>query len=355
MEPETMPYDADATACQEWQVPARSEPVPAAGFLPSSISLDLDAAAAPTLVYDTAGEMADDLLGDMAGDVSGNPVAPTLRYEETLAYEEESPGGRMPQADLGVSAHVSGGSASNMPSEATIALEEDELALAPTITYGDDSFVFEAAAATADAASSRQDPGPSLGSPVTVRSAAAAHAPSPSPSPALLMPPPPVPQSPARAKVTLRQCQGEMPSSKQVLLRFSGSGEAQGKAKSEGTLSDLSRAEASDLPRPVLASEAASSSGSSSSSRPRRQREDDVEDSAGTAINIGSQVRVKGDGWGGGFGEYDGTVTEQDELSLTVIFKSVETKKWEETQVLREHCQPITDAEETPAQRQRTS
>ncbi|CAE8623790.1 unnamed protein product, partial [Polarella glacialis] len=112
------------------------------------------------------------------------------------------------------------------------------------------------------------------------------------------------------------------------------------------------KAEASDLPRPVLASEAASSSGSSSSSRPRRQREDDVEDSAGTAINIGSQVRVKGDGWGGGFGEYDGTVTEQDELSLTVIFKSVETKKWEETQVLREHCQPITDAEETPAQQQ---
>jgi len=51
---------------------------------------------------------------------------------------------------------------------------------------------------------------------------------------------------------------------------------------------------------------------------------------------MGSLVKVRGDGWGGGRGEYTATVTEADELTFTVIRQNGE--KWEETHVLREHC-----------------
>jgi len=55
-------------------------------------------------------------------------------------------------------------------------------------------------------------------------------------------------------------------------------------------------------------------------------------------------VIVKGDGWGGGTGEYQGTVIELDDMTFSVIFKN-DGKKWEETQVLREHCQVIESEE----------
>lgn len=48
----------------------------------------------------------------------------------------------------------------------------------------------------------------------------------------------------------------------------------------------------------------------------------------------GLQVLVKGDGWGGGSGQFEALVTEADERSFTVI----RTGSWEETHVLREYC-----------------
>eukprot|EP00930_Biecheleria_cincta_P083755 TRINITY_DN73265_c0_g1_i1.p1 TRINITY_DN73265_c0_g1~~TRINITY_DN73265_c0_g1_i1.p1 ORF type:complete len:933 (+),score=129.29 TRINITY_DN73265_c0_g1_i1:208-2799(+) len=67
---------------------------------------------------------------------------------------------------------------------------------------------------------------------------------------------------------------------------------------------------------------------------------------------LGEQVRVFGDGWGGGSGSYLATVTEGDHLTFTVIRTSVDPpcttgpNAWQETHVLREHCQ-LVPAEDT--------
>jgi len=58
---------------------------------------------------------------------------------------------------------------------------------------------------------------------------------------------------------------------------------------------------------------------------------------------MGSRVRVKGDGWGVGRGSYVATVTEADELTFTVIRQCGE--RWEETHVLREHCTVLVGGE----------
>lgn len=58
---------------------------------------------------------------------------------------------------------------------------------------------------------------------------------------------------------------------------------------------------------------------------------------------MGSQVLVRGDGWGGGCGEYEATITEADALTFTVIRKR--GRLWEETHVLRDHCSLQPDAE----------
>lgn len=57
---------------------------------------------------------------------------------------------------------------------------------------------------------------------------------------------------------------------------------------------------------------------------------------AAPKAKVGSRVKVHGDGWGGGSGEYVASVTEVDEMTFTLVFKSGAT--WEETCVLREHC-----------------
>jgi len=51
-------------------------------------------------------------------------------------------------------------------------------------------------------------------------------------------------------------------------------------------------------------------------------------------------VIVRGDGWGGGSGEYLATITEADEFTFTVIraAEGEDESAWEETHVLREHA-----------------
>lgn len=71
-----------------------------------------------------------------------------------------------------------------------------------------------------------------------------------------------------------------------------------------------------------------------------------------TPAELGEQVRVFGDGWGGGTGSYLATVTEGDNLTFTVIRTSVDPTctsgpdAWQETHVLQEHCQLVA-AEDT--------
>jgi len=57
---------------------------------------------------------------------------------------------------------------------------------------------------------------------------------------------------------------------------------------------------------------------------------------------LGRQVEVIGDGWGGGSSSYLATVTEADDLTFTVIRLSG-PEAWQETHVLREHCHLVEE------------
>lgn len=59
------------------------------------------------------------------------------------------------------------------------------------------------------------------------------------------------------------------------------------------------------------------------------------------ATGLGA-VLVRGDGWGGGSGEYLATVTETDAFSLTIL-RQYEDGRVEETHVLREHCDVVSE------------
>lgn len=61
-----------------------------------------------------------------------------------------------------------------------------------------------------------------------------------------------------------------------------------------------------------------------------------------TAAKLGTEVLVRGDGWGGGSGEYLATVTETDAFTFTVI-RQYEDGRVEETHVLREHCDVVSE------------
>jgi len=59
---------------------------------------------------------------------------------------------------------------------------------------------------------------------------------------------------------------------------------------------------------------------------------------------MGKKVKVSGDGWGDGEGEYIGTVTESDDQTHTIIYET-SPGVYEETLVLRRYCTvcPIQD------------
>jgi len=63
---------------------------------------------------------------------------------------------------------------------------------------------------------------------------------------------------------------------------------------------------------------------------------------------LGMLARIIGDGWGGGDKRKraEGTITEADEFTFTVIVKESDTK-WTETHVLREHCVLIEGSKPT--------
>lgn len=76
---------------------------------------------------------------------------------------------------------------------------------------------------------------------------------------------------------------------------------------------------------------------------------------------MGMKVRVCGDGWGGGDRrrKFEGTVTEADKFTFTVVYEDG-AGKWTETHVLREHCALVpgsvegTDGSGRGGKRQRT-
>mmetsp|Transcript_18189 Transcript_18189/g.42304 ORF Transcript_18189/g.42304 Transcript_18189/m.42304 type:complete len:491 (+) Transcript_18189:31-1503(+) len=67
---------------------------------------------------------------------------------------------------------------------------------------------------------------------------------------------------------------------------------------------------------------------------------------------LGMLARIVGDGWGGGDKRKrsEGTITEADEYTFTVIVKESDNK-WTETHVLREHCALLEGSK--PAKRQK--
>merc|ERR1712176_1750923 len=79
----------------------------------------------------------------------------------------------------------------------------------------------------------------------------------------------------------------------------------------------------------------------------RRTRSSEIREGIGHSLSPpeqGVKVRVIGDGWGGGSGEYLATITEADGSTFTVIRckkPSGDAGAWEETHVLRENCIPV--------------
>merc|ERR1712137_176917 len=72
---------------------------------------------------------------------------------------------------------------------------------------------------------------------------------------------------------------------------------------------------------------------------PMRLGSSDIRLSIGHTLNPveqGMKVIVRGDGWGGGHGTYNATVTEADDLTFTVVRER--NSVWEETHVLRALC-----------------
>jgi len=55
---------------------------------------------------------------------------------------------------------------------------------------------------------------------------------------------------------------------------------------------------------------------------------------------LGEEVFVLGDGWGGGEGCYPATVTEADDFTFTVIATESAPTPWMQAHVLRRHCVP---------------
>jgi len=91
--------------------------------------------------------------------------------------------------------------------------------------------------------------------------------------------------------------------------------------------------------------------------RPPKRQRNSAPAAVGTAAPAGefsttpgSRVKVKGDGWGSGTGEYVGTITEVEDLTFTVVFER-SPDKWEETYVLREHCTPVSSTPQSAAVR----
>jgi len=67
---------------------------------------------------------------------------------------------------------------------------------------------------------------------------------------------------------------------------------------------------------------------------------------------LGKMARVAGDGWGGGDKRkrFEGTITEADQFTFTVIVKGND-EKWAETHVLREHCVVLEEPSKPKRQR----
>jgi len=408
MEPDTMPYDADATAWEAFQVP-QAEPVPAVGF--PAVQHDSPTALAPTIPYDTAGDFALDI--PPAPEAPAASDAPTIAYEmggaaDTLAYEIPSPGG------LPKPWRAEGHSAAS-PEAPTIPAEPEDMDLAPTLVLDEPADVLAPSAPSA----------PSLANPADHHGAGAS---SPQPSARTMAPPP----SPARgewlrplsAKPAVASEEPKTPPratpprgvsspkeavpvtapappvvtaspEPQTVAETPSASSAAVARPPEVALETPSASSAAVARPPEVALETPSASsaavarppetGTRAPERPAPQRlscdglvarlvgkqappagyqappkaapkpraKPQKEEAASSSRRrpseplrpvVGCKVMVKGDGWGGGTGEYKGTVIELDDITFSVVFQN-DDKKWEETQVLREHCQVIESEE----------
>lgn len=306
---DTMPYDGDEAAWQGWQVSAPTEPVPAMGAM-AETQLEEDEAdpnaAAPTLAYDTAGEFVANV--ECAEEVEADPtaVAPTLAYDtagEFVINETQQHGFGLGNNDtLAYEVQSPGG----IPH---LARRTAAAGLPPRFVPSPPPVQAEALAETQELPQTEHLPGLES-APTRVISETEQEVQRPSPLP------------PARtAKPTGRvSCSG-------LAKRLVGK----------------------QAPPPGYVAPAPSRH-----SLPAARRRPRQEAGVAATSGIGCKIRVRGDGWGGGAGEYEGTVTEADDHSFTVIFRN-DNKKWEETHVLRQYCTVLEHVEIPPTRRRRTT
>lgn len=306
---DTMPYDGDEAAWQGWQVSAPTEPVPAMGVTAETQLEEEEAdpnAAAPTLAYDTAGEFVANAEHTEEEEADPAAVAPTLAYDtagEFVINETQHTGfGAGINDTLAYEVHSPGG----IPH---LARRAAAAGLPPRFMPSPPPVQNEALAETQELAQTEQVLG--VESALTrVVSETEQEVQRPSPLP------------PART------------------------GNATGRVSCSGLAKRLVGKQA---PPPGYVTPAPSRQ-----SLPAARRRPRPEAGGAAASGIGCKIRVRGDGWGGGAGGYEGTVTEADDHSFTVIFQN-DNKKWEETQVLRQYCDILERAENSPTHRRRTT
>ncbi|CAE7469506.1 unnamed protein product [Symbiodinium sp. CCMP2592] len=304
METDTLPYDADGAAWDVWKVPTYQSGCKNQTFEVSSKHPPEDDAVAPTIPYDTVCNMDPELEGAVG--------------DATLAYEAGAPG-EMPEVSTFTSMPPP---AWSPPAAAAIDQE------APTLAYGD-TLVLQ---------------------PEDDADQAAPMEPCPEAVPEAV----PAPAEMAEQPSCISRS-SESPQPREVAgtgPRTEKSGH--GRISASGLRLRLWHKQ----PPPtgyVPPRRASRAKPKARSSAPAKRSAPSVAPADPHSVTkmVGCRVSVTGDGWGGGTGEYEATVVDSDDLSLTVIYRD-DDKKWKETHVLRQHCDLLDAPQAEPASRRRT-
>mmetsp|Transcript_40773 Transcript_40773/g.110293 ORF Transcript_40773/g.110293 Transcript_40773/m.110293 type:complete len:352 (-) Transcript_40773:194-1249(-) len=351
MEPETMAYDGDAAAWENWQVAPEPEAAGSWGTAIAAAASDIAlkdaeevaagaAAVAPTLAYDEGDALAptipDCMVGAaLAGAFDAHGAAPTLAYASDTVPEDADVAETQEQPEADAS-----------PVASTAVTGAAEAAVSPVVE----------AAAGATLSPARWATATTLGTPPSGARAEAAEAEaaqaSASAPPAVAEPAPE--SAPAAGAAQARKAPPSLQGARvgqRVRLLGKQPRPAVG-FYATAVAAAIPAARAARAPRAARAA-APGAAVAAAPAVPRAEpAEAPVPELEAAGAVVGSQVKVRGDGWGGGRGVYEATVTEADEQTFTVVYKNARGK-WEETCVLRDHCEASAEASR-PGKRKRS-
>mmetsp|Transcript_66950 Transcript_66950/g.117314 ORF Transcript_66950/g.117314 Transcript_66950/m.117314 type:complete len:489 (+) Transcript_66950:72-1538(+) len=276
-----------------------------------------------TIAYDPHGFTAEALAPTVVHGET-QEIGPTLAYGEDAFIPDVADHPETAMAppsrqisDASPPADVTAASAAVRTAASTLQYDGAEL-------VGDNTSVFRAAPSTAPEGSSRKRCATPLAAGDTSEGSSKKHcAPSLAPAPARSS------TSPATSSAA-----SSASAAPTILRRV----RLVGKQPPRGVyaLAAQSTSSSSSAPSAAPRSSAQTRRSATSATEGRKHEAPGVQAPSRDLLEMGTKVKVCGDGWGGGSGDYLATVTEADSLTFTVIRQVGE--KWEETHVLRTHC-----------------